>query len=60
MRPATHSHLDGFATASLALDVDDLTPDEILRSLDPHQEGDAALTPWRRRHRAGFRAALQR
>lgn len=58
MRSTTHSYLDGFATAPLALNLDHLTPDEILKTLDPHQEADAALTPWRRRYHAGIRAAL--
>lgn len=59
MRTATQSYPHGYM-ATLALDFDDLTPDEILRSLDPHQEADLALTPWRRRHHAGIRAALHR
>ena len=58
MRGATHSFLDGFATARLVLDVDDLTAEEIVRSLDPHQEADPGLTPWRRGYHAGIRAAL--
>lgn len=60
MRPTTHSFLDGFATVRQVLDVDELTPEELLRSLDPHQEGDPSLTPWRRGYNAGIRAALGR
>jgi hypothetical protein len=54
------SYLEGFATAHLVMEHDDLTPREILESLDPEREGDWTISPWRRGYRAAIRSAFGR
>jgi hypothetical protein len=52
------SYLDGFGTVRNILEWDELTLREIVESLDPDQDADAQLTPWKRGYRAAIRAAF--
>ncbi len=58
MRPAAKAYLDGFGTELIAFDH--LTVEEILGSLDPEQEADPSLTPWKRGYQAAIRTAFGR
>ena len=49
------AYLDGFGTVRSVLELDQLTVTEILGSLDPAQELNPLLTPWKR----GFNAAIR-
>ena len=57
-RDATRAYLDGFGTVRSVLEVDRLTVEEILTSLDPNRESDPALTPWKRGYHAAIRSAF--
>jgi hypothetical protein len=60
MRTAAKAYLDGFGTARHVIELDRLTLDEILGSLDPDRETDPTLTPWKRGYQAAIRAAFGR
>jgi hypothetical protein len=60
MSATTKAYLDGFCTAYSVIELDHLTIDEILASLDPEEQADPLLTPWKRGYRAGIRAAFGR
>jgi hypothetical protein len=60
MRVTTRAYLDGFSTACSVIELDHLTLNEILASLDPEQLADPSLTPWKRGYQAGIRAAFGR
>ncbi len=60
MRSAAKAYLDGFGTVRSVIELDGLTVEEILTSLDPDREADPALTPWKRGYRAAVRAAFGR
>lgn len=52
------AYLDGFGTVRSVLEVDRLTLTEILGALDPDQERDPLLTPWKRGFNAAIRSAF--
>lgn len=58
MSAATRAYLDGFRTVSSVIELDELTLDEVLASLDPNREADPTLSPWKRGYNAAIRAAL--
>jgi hypothetical protein len=60
MSATSGAYLDGFSTASSVIELDDLTVDEILDSLDSDEQADRALSPWKHGYRAGIRAAFGR
>ena len=60
MRPAAKAYLDGFGTARSVIELDHLTVEEILGSLDPEREADPSLTPWKRGYQAAIRTAFGR
>ena len=60
MRPAAKAYLDGFGTVRSVIELDHLTVEEVLRSLDPEAESDPSLTPWKRGYRAAIRTAFGR
>ena len=61
MSATNGAYLDGFATASSVIELDDLTTEEIVVSLDPDDEAAVPpLTPWKRGYRAGIRSAFGR
>lgn len=55
-----HQYLDGFATARTVLELDDLTVEEIVQSLDPDGDENPLLTPWKRGYLAAIRSAFGR
>ena len=58
MSATTKAYLDGFCTARSVIELDHLTLNEVLASLDPHEQADPSLTPWKRGYQAGIRAAF--
>lgn len=60
MTPAAKAYLDGFGTVRSVLEVDRLTAEEILKSLEPDRDLVPALTPWKRGYLAAVRAAFGR
>lgn len=59
MKPVAKAYLDGFKTVRSVIELDALTVEEILGSLDP-RETDCNLTPWKRGYQAAIRAAFGR
>jgi hypothetical protein len=59
MSTTTKAYLDGFCTAHDVIELDHLTVDEILVSLEDEQP-DPSLTSWKRGYQAGIRAAFGR
>ncbi len=60
MRPAAKAYLDGFGTVKSVIELDQLTVEEILGSLEPDRDADPSLTPWKRGYRAAIRTAFGR
>ncbi len=60
MSVATRAYLDGFCTVCSVIELDQLTLGEILSSLDPDDQNDPSLSPWKRGYLAGIRAAFGR
>jgi hypothetical protein len=57
MKIRLRSYLDGLGSVGTVLELDPLTRQEIVESLDPDRE-DPFLHPWKRAHTAAIRRAL--
>jgi hypothetical protein len=60
MTRAAKAYLDGFGTVRSVIELDRLTVEEILGSLDREREADPSLTPWKRGYQAAIRSAFGR
>jgi hypothetical protein len=58
MSATAKAYLDGFATVRSVIELDELTLQEIMESLDPDAETDPRHTSWKLGFQAAIRAAF--